>query len=391
MIFSTPDLDGTDRDVIAELHGMREELRHELGATRRWQGLLRRNLLARAIQGSNSIEGYVANDDDVVAALEDEPPLTADERTWAEIQGYRQAMSYVIQLAEDEHFRYDASVVRSLHYMLLAHDLEKWPGRYRPGGIYVRDDRTGAVLYEGAPVEEVGGLVDELMADLRQPDGRDAMVRGAMAHLNLVMIHPFRDGNGRMARVLQTLVLAREQIVAPPFASIEEWLGANTQAYYDVLRATGGVAWAPARPAALWIKFNLRAHHMQAQTVRRRAVIAGQLWGRLEELAIEHGLHQRTLDALFDAASGFRVTRGRYINFTGVEARTAARDLRTLVDHGLLVPEGETRGRYYLGSEKLRELHRAVRGEWGMLDDPYPTLLAQVAAAKVPSAGGVTR
>ena len=54
-----------------------------------------------------------------------------------------------------------------------------------------------------------------------------------MAHLNLAMIHPFSDGNGRLARCLQTLLLAREQIVSPVFSSIEEYLGQNTQAYSE--------------------------------------------------------------------------------------------------------------------------------------------------------------
>ncbi|NIA03686.1 MAG: hypothetical protein GWP12_04075 [Nitrospirae bacterium] len=68
-----------------------------------------------------------------------------------------------------------------------------------------------------------------------------SMVRAGMAHLNLVMVHPFKDGNGRMARALQTLVLARERILAPQFSSIEEYLGRNTPAYYGVLAEEDGV------------------------------------------------------------------------------------------------------------------------------------------------------
>ena len=84
-----------------------------------------------------------------------------------------------------------------------------------------------------------------LSESLSKPSADDPLVRGAMAHLNLVMIHPFRDGNGRMARALQTMVLAQDQVVEPTFSSIEEWLGNNTQDYYDVLAATGHGAWPP--------------------------------------------------------------------------------------------------------------------------------------------------
>ena len=65
------------------------------------------------------------------------------------------------------------------------------------------------------------------------------MVRGAMAHLNLTMINPFKDGNGRISRALQTLVLAREGILHPVFCSIEEWLGRVTAEYYAVLAEVG--------------------------------------------------------------------------------------------------------------------------------------------------------
>ena len=67
------------------------------------------------------------------------------------------------------------------------------------------------------------------------------------------MIHPFSDGNGRMGRALQTLVLARDGILSPPFSSIEEYLGAksNTEAYYDVLRTGAAGTWQPERDATL--------------------------------------------------------------------------------------------------------------------------------------------
>ena len=76
--------------------------------------------------------------------------------------------------------------------------------------------------------------MEALAASLHIGLNSDPVIRSAMAHLNLVMIHPFRDGNGRMARALATLVLTRSDIGEPELCSIEEWLGAgaNTEDYY---------------------------------------------------------------------------------------------------------------------------------------------------------------
>jgi Fic family protein len=110
--------------------------------------------------------------------------------------------------------------------MMLSHDLDKSPGQYRRGEIFVHDDERNVIVYEGPDYKLVPELMGELVAS--GAEQCPVFVRAAMAHLNLVMIHPFRDGNGRMVRALQTLVLAREQILAPEFSSIEEWLGRNT-------------------------------------------------------------------------------------------------------------------------------------------------------------------
>lgn len=141
-------------------------------------------MLARAIRDSNSIEGYVVDEDDA-AALDDEEPLSADERTWAEIRGYRQALGYVLQMAVDPHFVIDTSAMRSMHYMMLAHDLSKSPGRYRTGPIDVHDEKRDVVVYEGPDPGRLPALMEELAASLRADLDIHPLVRGAMAHLNL--------------------------------------------------------------------------------------------------------------------------------------------------------------------------------------------------------------
>jgi Fic family protein len=385
MIFRTPNLGDKDTEVLAAVHTMRRELANALRAPRRWEGGLRRNMLARAIQGSNSIEGYVVAEDDAAAALDDEEPLSADALTFAEIRGYRQALGYVLQMANDPHFVINTASLRSMHYMMLSHDLAKSPGQYRTGQIYVHDEKTDRTVYEGPEARLVPQLMEELAASLTNPSGPgDPLVRAAMAHLNLVMIHPFRDGSGRMARAVQTLVLSREAIVEPAFSSIEEWLGQNADDYYRVLAVTGQGLWSPDGDARLWVSFNLRAQHMQAATVARRVTEAITVWEALDRIVATGSLPERVTNMLYEAYLGYRLRRSSYVRSAGIDERTATRDLSRLVDAGLLQPHGATRARVYVASGVLVTLRDDVRQRRRPLDDPYPWLPKALLDATVP-------
>lgn len=380
-LFACPHLDTEDHDTTRAIHDMRRELASVLRVPKRWAGGLRRTMIARAIQGSNSIEGYVVSVDDAVAAVDDDAPLSAEDQTWAEILGYRQTLNYVLRMANDAHFRFDTSALRSMHFMLLNHDLSKEPGQYRSRPIYVHDEALGENVYEGPDARLVPELMDTLANTLNNAPDTDPLVAAAMAHLNLVMIHPFRDGNGRMARALQTLVLARQSIVESPFASIEEWLGHNTDDYYRVLAMTGAGSWNPHRDAHLWIKFNLRAHHIQAQTLQRRIRNAERIWLRLDELVLEHDLPERVAEMLYEAVLGYRVRRSGYIKRAGLESRTATRDLSRLVATDLLKAVGETRGRHYVAGPVLEELRAELHADRPRLHDPYPWIPAKLRAS----------
>jgi hypothetical protein len=194
-----------------------------------------------------------------------------------------------------------------------------------------------------------------------------------------VMIHPFLDGNERMARALATLVLTRSDIGEPEFSSIEEWLGANTDDYYRVRAHTGHGSWQPRPDPHLWVAFSLRAHHMQAQTVARRMSEAGATWEELDRLAAEHAIPERALDPMFDAALGYRVRRGGYVNRAGVTEQTATRDLAGLVSAGILVARGNGRGRYYVAGPPVREIRERRRSGRSPLHDPYPWMRAKLA------------
>ncbi|MEV6274474.1 Fic family protein [Nocardia sp. NPDC051832] len=376
MLYVTPELDSTDQAILSGIYQRRDALASAMQVSERWPGLLRRRLMARAIRGSNSIEGYVVKTDDAAAAVDYEEALTADQRTFAEIRGYRQALGYVLTVAQGG-TAIDESTIKALHFMMLGHDLQKSPGQYRTGPIYVRDDASGDTVYEGPGSEMVPKLMTELAESLT--GDIEPIVAGAMAHLNLVMIHPFRDGNGRMARALQTLMVSRGGIAEPPFCSIEEWLGANTEDYYRVLARSGSGRWSPAHDARLWVKFTLRAHDIQAQTVEGRMRRTAAAWARLDQVVAAHKLPDRVADALYDALIGFRIRRHGYSSRAEIDERTATRDLKALSDLGLLAARGATSSRHYVAGSNLLELKMALREDVPrQITDPYPKLRAEL-------------
>ncbi|MDP3139211.1 MAG: Fic family protein [Burkholderiaceae bacterium] len=217
----------------------------------RWTGLLARTTAARVMMGTNVMEGVNVTQDDAIAAIEGEESLTQEDDDKHAVQGYWRAMTYIVQLSKDSSYVHNEGTIKGLHYMLLSHDLSVYPGRWRPGSVHISNTATNQVVYEGPDVSLVPGLMQELIAYLNT-DADPLLVKAAMAHLNLAMIHSFRDGNGRMACALQTMVLSREGILDPQFSSIEEYIGRHSTEYYNLLAEVGQGGWHPENDPLPW-------------------------------------------------------------------------------------------------------------------------------------------
>ncbi len=376
MLFATPELDNVDRRVLGEIDDFYAELQKATGGARpaRWAGRLRSQLVAGAIKGSNSIEGYhvSASTASAVATGVTVGAEVPDETRDA-VLGYRDALTWSLHSPRLDFFAHSEVLLSALHFMMLRDVSAKWPGRYRPGGVMVTGDDPLTPAYVGPDAASVPGLMRELVEWLNHGDlDAPLLVRAAMAHLNLVSIHPWRDGNGRMSRCLQTLVIARGGVLAPEFCSIEEWLGheINTLDYYRVLRQNRG-SYQPERSARDWIKFTLRAHHRQAQVVSRRLELAQQTWRAMEELALRHGFHGRMVTALHTAAVDF-LRRETYQQDEGLSRDQAIRDLRKLEQAGLIEAVGYGVNLYYVAAGELRQIEDAIAGEIrGPSTEPY--------------------
>lgn len=387
MIFAEPQLEDSDRKALDLLKGQRNRLRISTqNNPRRWVGTLRKSTFARVIQGSNAIEGYNASMDEAMAAVEEEQPIDERTETWFAINGYRSAMTYIMQGAKDPYFQFSKQYLKSLHFMMTGFDMSAQPGQWRPGAVYVVNKSTGEVVYEAPKVELVDPLSEELVHYLEEELHQSTVIIGAMAHLNLTMIHPFKDGNGRMARALQTLMLAREGMIHPLFSSIEEWLGRNTEEYYKVLGEVGQGQWNPNNSALPWIRFCIKAHYQQANTLIRRTEEYEAIFEQISEIVHRHGLNERMQLPLFDAALGIRVTNSRYQKETEESSYVAGRDLKILSDLSIIEPNGQKRGRFYTAGNELKAARERARKR-RIISDPYD--LPEVSSDPAPRLPGL--
>ena len=295
-------------------------------------GTLRRLLQASVVEeAQRRSKGFHVSTEDALALLGGEQQAQPGEEDRQAVACYGRAMDHVGAMAGDPVFSWLDRVILDLHFDACWFQPQASPGRWRTGPVGITGG-DGRLVYEGPDAREVPALMLETVqwlqcGDLEAP----VVVRGAMAHLHLISIHPFRDGNGRVSRIVQSLVLAREGLLSPAFGSIEEYLGENTLAYYAALQDAHGERYEPDRDVTGWVTFCIDAHLAQARRRLAQIEAASSRWSSLEELVRQRGWPERLVIALEQCLLGGS-SRGLYAK----EAEVSSRDR----DGGLPAPTG---------------------------------------------------
>lgn len=317
-------------------------------------GSLRREVRASSIESSTSIEGFSVSPEEALALTSGREAADHDGENRQAVACYARAMDHVGTMGIDPSFRWLDRVILDLHFDACSFQRDKDPGLWRTGPIGVTG-RDGSLEYRGPAGEEVVALIDEVLAWLASGDLEvDVVVRAAMAHLHVTSVHPFRDGNGRISRIVQSLVLAREGLASPEFFSIEDYLGAHTQEYYAALRQAQGGSYQPQRDAGEWVSFCVEAHVVQAQQRLAQIEGAAARWQYLEGLVEDRNWPERLLIALEQSLVG-GTERGKYSREAEVSPATASADFRRLLDAGLVEQRGRGRSTSYMASGRLRD------------------------------------
>ena len=218
------------------------------------------------------------------------------------------------------------------------------PGEYRRVQNYVVNSATGTVVYTPPPARDVPVLMRELVEWLNGASGVHPVLASGVAQFQLVHIHPFLDGNGRTSRLLSTLCLYRAGYDFKRLFTISEYYDRDRPVFY---RAIQGVR-ERAMDVTGWVEFFTEGLATQLDEVKAR----GERAIRRDVLARRHGLSDRQALAL-----GRVLDEGRLIiqEFEalcpGVNRRTLQRDLRAMIENGLLATEGQTNRLEYIAGK----------------------------------------
>jgi Fic family protein len=359
MIYATPSPRPVPASRLGELADLRASLGDRIATRSRWMGSLRREVRASSIESSTSIEGFSVSPGEALALVDGRDVADRDQEDRQAVACYARAMDHVGTMGVDPSFRWVDRVILDLHFDACHFQRDKDPGLWRTGPIGVTAD-DGSLEFEGPEGAQVVPLMREVLDWLERGDRDvDVVVRAAMAHLHVVSVHPFRDGNGRVARIVQSLVLARDGLSAPEFFSIEDYLGSHTREYYAALREAQGGGYRPDRDATGWVAFCVDAHIAQARQRLEQIEAAANRWTRLEDLVDGRDWPERLTIALEQSLVG-GTDRGRYADEAAVSPATASADFRRLLDAGLVEQSGRGRSTGYRASKALRDAVEAA-------------------------------
>lgn len=345
----------TVTDGIVGLTGELDAWRRRLDVRvlpRTWEGRLRRDLEAEAVAASTRMEGVNVTVDEVRRILAGDRPPDVEPQDRQLVEGYRDAMNFVLRQADDPAFSWDRGLVVGLHDRVLAGRYDLGAGRLRTNRqVWVRNRLTGEDVYLPPPGEEVDRLIEDAVAKMRA-DGSHAAVAAAWVHIAIAAIHAFSDGNGRSARILASLAMYRGGFKRREFTSLEEWWAHHLDDYYDLFGCLG-TSWNPASDVTPFVEGHVRAQVQQVRALDLRIRAEQQVWMAVEEASEDVGMERRLANALWDAFFGRDITAGYYRSLTDVSPATATKDLAAGVAARLLGSTGERRGRRYSAGERL--------------------------------------
>jgi Fic family protein len=306
---------------------------------------LRRVATIESIGSSTRIEGSKLSDREVERLLSNLSIKTFDTRDEQEVAGYAELMDLVFNSWQD--IPITENYVKQLHQILLHHsEKDAWHrGNYKTNtnsvAAFDEQGKQIGIVFETATPFDTPRLMTELFSWIESERTMKRLHPLLIIALSVVIfleVHPFEDGNGRLSRVLTTLLLLQAGYAYVPYSSLESVIELNKESYYLALRQTQGTIrtkqpnWQP------WLMFFLRSLAEQVRRLEKKVEREKLVLATMPELSLQIVEFTRTHG---------RITIGQAIKLTNANRNTLKQHFRTLVERGHLNQQGSGRGVWY--------------------------------------------
>ncbi|MFH0936762.1 MAG: Fic family protein [Candidatus Daviesbacteria bacterium] len=311
---------------------------------------LRRQAIFRMAHTSTSIEGNRLAQYEVDKVLSG-MSVNADAKSIQEVKNYQKALQEIEKMAQSKKVLTLEDIL-SLHKILMENLIEKskW-GHFRPGSIYVIDDLGDGrekLRYEGPPAEKVPFLLNELLKwlSLAKKEGLHPILRAGIFHAKFVFIHPFADGNGRMARLLTTKILYQEDWDFRKIIVLEDFYNRDRQAYYNALTIVSGKHFQTNNDFTSWLEYFTTGFISEAKKVIEAIQTAG--FGKASEKEEQIFLDRDELKIVDFISTTGKTTSTDVQEILGIAKRTAQLKLKNLLKKGMIETRGNGPSTYYI-------------------------------------------
>lgn len=306
---------------------------------------LRRVATIESIGSSNRIEGNKLSNREIEALLGNIAMKQFSTRDEQEVAGYAEVMELVFSAWE--HIPFTENHIKQLHRDLLIYSTkdEHHRGNYKITanhvGAFDENGQQVAVIFETATPFDTPRLMTELVDwynQIKKEQSLHPLLAIAVFVVVFLEIHPFQDGNGRISRVLTTLLLLQTGYAYVPYSSLESVIEENKQGYYLALRQTQGTIRTNEPNWNSWILFFLRSLYSQVSRLEKKVTYEKLILSKLPDLSVS---------ILALAQNHGRVTIADITTGKNVNRNTVKVHLKKLVETGFLVQHGAGRGVWY--------------------------------------------
>lgn len=306
---------------------------------------LRRVATIESIGSSTRIEGSKLSDSEVDKLLSNLEIKSFDTRDEQEVAGYAETMELVFQSWGD--IAITENHIKQLHRDLLkySHKDDHHRGQYKTNHNNVTAfDGNGkqiGIVFETAAPFDTPRLMQELIAFINEATETKHLHPLLILGIFIVVfleIHPFQDGNGRLSRIMTTLLLLRANYAYAPYSSLESVIEQSKEEYYLALRQTQSTIRTNAPDWQPWITFFLKILQQQIKRLSKKMEREKIILSRLPEISVQ---------ILEYAREHGRVIIGDISTLTGVNRNTLKKHFSQLVKKRHLILHGSGRGAWY--------------------------------------------